>query len=349
MAEPIRVGVLGLTHDHVWSNLRDLAASPLGTLVGAADPHPELLDKIRGEYGGIQVFADAAALLDAVALDAVYIFGDNAGGVELAELAARRGLHILIEKPMAADLDGADRILAAARNAGVTLMVNWPFAWLPQLQHALEMAQRGAIGRVHGTRYRSAPEGPKEIGCTPFFYEWLYDAERNGAGALMDYCCYGAALARTVLGQPSRVSAMAGRLVKEYITVDDNAVIVMQWPNAMAVAEASWTQVGHLTSYVAVIYGSEGTLLVEPGKGGRLLLATRDQPDGIAVDVPPLPEERRSATAYFLSRIAGGLPVEGLCSATVSRDAQEILEAGLIAATEGSTVSLPLPIYGSGQ
>jgi predicted dehydrogenase len=252
---------------------------------------------------------------------------------------------MLVEKPMAADLAGADRMLAAARSAGVTLMVNWPFAWWPALQHALHLAQSGAIGRVFGTRYRSAHEGPKELGCTPFFYEWLYDTERNGAGALMDYCCYGAALARAVLGQPNRVTAMVGRLVKEYVTVDDNAVIVMQWPNAMAVAEASWTQVGHLTSYIAVIYGSEGTLLVEPGQQGRLLLATREQPDGIAQDVPPLPDEQRSATAYFLSRIAHGLPVEGLCSAQVSRDAQEILEAGLRAATEGSAVSLPLPIY----
>lgn len=346
MAQSIRVGVLGLTHDHVWGNLRDLVKSARGTLVGVADPNPELLDRIRREYSGVQVFEQAAALLDAVELDAVYIYGDNAGGVELAELAAGRGLHMMVEKPMAADLAGADRMLAAARSAGVTLMVNWPNAWLPQLQHGLHLAQSGAIGTVFGTRYRSAHEGPKEIGCSPYFYGWLYDAERNGAGALMDYCCYGAALARTVLGQPSQVTAMVGRLVKEYVTVDDNAVIVMQWPQAMAVTEASWTQIGHLTSYTAVIYGSEGTLVIEPGKNGRLLLATRDQPDGAAVEVPAPAEEWHSATAYFLSRIEGGLPVEGMCNARVSRDAQEILEAGLLAATEGHAVALPLPIYG---
>jgi predicted dehydrogenase len=182
------------------------------------------------------------------------------------------------------------------------------------------------------------------LGCTPYFYNWLYDAALNGAGALMDYCCYGTALARYLLGRPSRVTGVADRLQKEYITLDDNAVIIMQWPGAMAVSEASWTQIGHLTSYIAVIYGSDGTLLVEPGTTGRLLLATRENEDGVELDKPEPPADQRNATAYFLSRIEAGLPVEGLCSPVVGRDAQEILEAGLISATNGAAVSLPLPI-----
>jgi len=253
-------------------------------------------------------------------------------------------LHVLIEKPMAANLDGADRMLAAARGAGVTLMVNWPFAWWPQLQKALTMTAAGEIGKVFSTKYRSAHAGPKELGCSPYFYDWLYDAQLSGAGALMDYACYGTALARTVLGQPSRVTGVAGRLQKDTITLDDNAVIIMQYPRAIAISEASWTQIGHLTSYVAVIYGSDGTLLVEPGNKGRLLLATREHEDGIEVDVPPPPQELRNATNYFLHCITQNKPVEGMCSAEVGRDAQEILEAGLLSSTNGQAMSLPLPI-----
>jgi predicted dehydrogenase len=344
MADKLRVGVLGLTHDHIWSNIRDLNASPLGHLAAAADPNPELLDKAKSEYGCPQVFESYGDMLGEVELDAVYIFGDNATGADLAVMAAEYGLHVLVEKPMAADLDGANQMLAAARTAGTLLMVNWPFAWWPQLQKAMSMAHAGEIGQLFSVKYRSAHAGPKELGCTPYFYNWLYDAELNGAGALMDYCCYGAALARFMLGQPSRVIGVVGHLLKDYVTVDDNAVIVMQWPRAIAITEASWTQIGHMTSYVAVIYGSEGTLVVEPGQNGRLLLATREHEDGIEVEAPPLPPEMQSATAYFLSRIVNGLPGEGLCSAEVSRDAQEILEAGLLSSLRGEAVSLPLPM-----
>ena len=344
MAGQLRVGVLGLTHDHVWKNLQELNASPLGELVAAADPNEPLRDRVRSEYACPQAFDSYEAMLDQVALDAVYVYTDNATAAELVEMAAERGLHAMVEKPMAADLEGADRMLAAAREAGVQLMVNWPFAWWPNLQRAIAMAQAGEIGQLFGVKYRAAHAGPKELGCSPYFYNWLYDPELNGAGALMDYCCYGAALARHLLGQPSQVVGVVGRLQKEYITVEDNAVIVMQWPRAIAISEASWTQIGHLTSYVTVIYGSEGTLVVEPPTaGGRVLLATREHEDGIEIDVPEPPEEMRSATAYFLSRVAQGKPIEGLCRAEVGRDAQEILEAGLISAANGEAVPLPLP------
>lgn len=344
MADPLRVGVLGMTHDHVWGNVRDLNASALGTLVAAADPNEELRDKIKHEYGCPEVFSSYEEMLDSVALDAVYIFGDNLTGAELAIMAAEYGLHILIEKPMASTLDGANHMLAAARRAGVSLMVNWPFAWWPQLQHAFTLVADGAIGQLFQTKYRSAHAGPKELGCTPYFYNWLHDADLNGAGAYMDYCCYGAALARAFLGQPSRVTGTIGHCLKDYITLDDNAVLVMQWPRAIAVSEASWTQIGHLTSYHAAIYGSEGTLVIEPGSTGRLLLANAAHDNGIVIDVPALPDDQQNASAYFLSRISQGLPIDGLCSAEVGRDAQEILEAGLISAQEGRAVSLPLPI-----
>lgn len=344
MPNKLRIGVLGMTHDHIWGNLRDLKASPLGELVAAADPNQELLDKVESEFGCSQVFTSYPEMLDEVELDAVYVFGDNASGAELSIMAAEQGLHVLVEKPMASTLDGAIRMLAAARSADTKLMINWPFAWWPQLDHAMKMAHAGEIGQLFSVKYRSAHAGPKELGCSPYFYNWLYDGELNGAGALMDYCCYGAALARYMLGQPSRVVGVVGHLLKDYITLDDNAVITMQWPRAIAISEASWTQIGHLTSYIAVIYGSEGTLLVEPGAKGRLLMATREHEDGIEVSVPSLPEEMRSATAHFLHCIANNKPIQGLCSAEVSRDAQEILEAGLLSAQQGSAISLPLPV-----
>ena len=344
MTNKLRIGVLGMTHDHVWGNLKDLNASALGELVAAADPNEELLNKAKTQYNCPTVYDSYEDMLEEERLDAVYVFGDNLTGAELSIMAAEAGLHVLIEKPMASTLDGAMRMLAAARTAGTSLMVNWPFAWLPQLQKAFEMVQAGEIGQLFQTKYRSAHAGPKELGCTPYFYNWLYDAELNGAGALMDYCCYGAALARYLLGQPSRVNGIMGHCVKDYITLDDNAVIVMQWPRSIAITEASWTQIGHLTSYQALIYGSEGTLVVEPGANGKLLLANQAHEDGIAIDVPPAPAGMRNATDYFLTRISQGLPIEGICSAEISRDAQEILEAGILSAQEGKAMSLPLPL-----
>jgi predicted dehydrogenase len=339
MADQLKVGVLGLTHDHIWGNLEDLAKSEHGILAAVADPNRPLLDQAAGKYGcnTYQAYAD---MLDNEQLDAVYLYAHNSAGADLTEMAAERGLHVMVEKPMAATLAQAERMTTTAARAGIVLMVNWPFAWQPRLQHAMKLAKDGVIGDLFQVRYRSAHNGPKELGCTPYFYNWLYDREKNGAGALMDYCCYGAALCRYMLGQPTRVTAMAGRLQKDYIDVDDNAIILMGYHHAIGITEASWTQVDDMTNYIPVFYGSKGTILIH--KDGTVQVATHDEPKGKFVEVPEPSPDMRTASDYFLTRITTGQPVEGLCNAEISRDAQEILEAGLISARTGKEVSLPL-------
>jgi predicted dehydrogenase len=339
MPNTFRIGVLGLSHDHVWGNLNDIRTSGRGELVAVADPNPPLVEKAR-EQIGCRTYASFDSLLSAEKLDAVYVFGDNRNGAAIAATAAEQGLHVLIEKPMAADLQGADRLLAA-RSKGARVMVNWPFAWWPQMQHALKMIRGGAIGDIWQVKYRAAHSGPREIGCSSYFYEWLYDRNRNGAGALMDYCCYGAALARCILGVPSRVVGIAGRLRKEDILLEDNAVLVMSYPRAMAISEGSWTQIGELTAYITAIYGTKGTLLIEP-HGGRLLLADSANEHGKEVVVPAKPPERQNATQHFLHCLETGEPFIELCQDRIARDAQEILEAGLLSASRGADVSLPL-------
>jgi predicted dehydrogenase len=341
LTKTFRIGVLGLTHDHVWQNMRELSGTPHGLLTAVADANKPLLERAKKEFE-CATYKDPMTLLQRERLDAVYIFGDNALSVDMAEAAAARGLHILVEKPMAADLIGADRMLASARRANVRLMVNWPFAWRPQMQHALTLARGGEIGRIWQIKYRASHEGPAELGCSPYFVSWLYDPELNGAGALMDYGCYGACLSSYLLGLPSRVTAVGGRLCKEDLLAEDNAVILMSYPRAISIAEASWTQVGNMTSYVAVIYGTTGTILIEAGDAGRVLVANKDFPDGVAAVVPPSPPHLQNSSANFIYCLETGEEFAPLCEARTARDAQEILEAALMAADSGNDVSLPL-------
>lgn len=77
MSEKLRIGALGLTHDHVWSNLADLRASPLGDLVAAADPNPPLLERVRSEYACSAVFESYEEMLGTAELDAVYVYADK--------------------------------------------------------------------------------------------------------------------------------------------------------------------------------------------------------------------------------------------------------------------------------
>jgi predicted dehydrogenase len=345
----LRVGVLGLSHDHVWDNLAVLATSDLGRVVAAADPDPRLRARLEGLDGGVQVHATYDALLGRTDLDGVLVFADNRTSAELGIRALGRGLPVMLEKPMAADLAGAEALLAAARAAGAPLMVNWPTAWRPALRHGLALAASGAVGEPVQVSHRGGHAGPREFGCSAQFVEWLYDPRRNGGGALVDYCGYGAILCRTLLGRPASVTAVAAHLRKDELAAEDGAVVVLRYPRALGLLEASWTQIGGEPALAMIVYGDAGTLLVHqprptragrPAGPGRVQLVTADRAEW--VEPPPLPADERDGPTYFLTRVKAGRPVEGLCAPEVGRDVQEVLAAALRSSATGREVPLPL-------
>ncbi len=333
----MRFGILGLHHDHVWGLVPPLLHDRTVKLVGAADPYPQLRARFAGETGA-PAHEDYSAILDDDSLDAVLVFASNQTSASLATEAAKRGRHVLLEKPLAASLAGAQAMVEASQASQTQLMVNWPFTWWPALQHALDLASSGAIGRVWQVKYRAAHRGPAEMGCTPFFCEWLFDEERNGGGAFMDYCCYGAILSAVVLGPPETVFASASNLCKSELTVDDNALLHLRYDRAQALLEASWTQIDEFSSYIATFYGETGTLSVD-GNRRTLLHGTLDQPRGVEL-APPIPEPHQAEpVAHFLAAIRNGQPLNPLSAPDGNLLAQKILEAGKISLSKGHPVS----------
>lgn len=339
MAKTYRVGVAAMVHDHVWGELAHWKALPNVELVAAADSNAPLREKAQAEYGIARVYENWQEMLEREELDVVQAASENNAAADIVEACAARGVHVVSEKPMAATLAQAERMLTAATTADTLLLINWPTAWLPAVQDWRRRIEAGDIGQVTYLKYRSAHNGPKEIGCSPYFWGWLYDAEKNGAGALMDYCCYAADYAAAILGLPRQVMGMRGVFVKDYSVPDDNAIIIMHYPHAFGVAEASWTQtVPYAEGVNPVAYGTGGSLAVAKDK----LIWQRPGQSPETVSPPALSSPYRSAPEYLLHCLETKQPVEGFCSPQVSRDAQEILEAGLRSADTGQTMTLPL-------
>jgi predicted dehydrogenase len=344
----LRVGVLGLSHDHVWGNLAAVHAGEHGRLVAAGEPDPELRERFRKLYGGVAVDT-FDALLERRDLDAVLVFSDNRASADLGVRALQRGLPVMIEKPMAADLSGARALLDASRRAGALLMVNWPTAWRPALRHGLTLALDGGVGEPTQLSHRGGHAGPREFGCSPQFCEWLYDPRRNGGGALVDYCGYGAVLCRLVLGRPQTVTAVTPPPIKPDLVAEDRAIAVLSYPRALGLLEASWTQIGGEPAFAMIVYGERGTLIVHqprPTREGERVDVGRVQvvtPAGSRmIDPPPLPAEERDGPTHFLSRVASRGEVTPFCSADVGADVQEVIAAAQRSAATGVRVELPL-------
>jgi len=338
MAKKYRLGVAAMVHDHVWGELRHWARRDDVEIVAAGDVNADLREKIQREYNVPRLYESWQAMIENEDLDIVQAASENSVCADIVEACAAKRIHVISEKPMAATLDQANRMVKAAQDSGIVLLINWPTAWNPAIQEIEARILSGDIGRLFYFKQRSAHNGPKEIGCDPHFWQWLYDEEKNGAGALMDYCCYSAGMCARFLGLPQAVTGFRGVFVKDYPVPDDNAIILMKYAHAFGVAEASWTQVTGYATANPVAYGTEGSLAVT---GGKVILQKPGQtPQEIAPREMTAP--RRNGPEYFIHCIESGQAPEGFCSMQVSRDAQEILEAGKRAGDSGQTMNLPL-------
>ena len=334
------MGVACLSHDHIWGELANWRKLENVELVAGGDDEPHLLEELKQKQGVTRLYASYQEMIDKEDLDIIQAAGGNSEGADIVRAAALKGLHVISEKPMAATLAQAEQMLQTARDAGILLLINWPTAWQAAWQEIERRALSGDIGTLRYTRYRSAHNGPVAIGCAPSFVRDLTTPEINGAGALMDYCGYGANLAARLLGVPLSVTGMRGVFGDEpaYQASDDNALIMAKYAHAFGVCEASWTQTVEYAGTNPVIYGSEGSLGIHHGK----VLIQRPGKAEEVITPPPTVYPHRSAPEYLLYCLENNQPVEGFCSPQVSRDAQEILEAGLRAADTGHTQTLPI-------
>ena len=320
----LRIGIAGLTHGHVGGLADAFRKHPGFEAVAVADR-----TRLLGEFDFGTRYGDWREMLEREPLDALIVTSDNVESVEMAEAALGRGLHVLIEKPMASDYAGAKRLLDAQRASGKTLFINWPLAWNPWLYDFKARMDAGEIGQVFHLRYRNGHFGPKEIGCGPEFVGWLYDEKLNGGGAIADFGSYGCAVARFLLGMPETVYCVRGNLTKDYEVCDDHALIVLKYPKADAVLEGTWATYGFDSGPNAVLHGAKGTLAAV-GKEVELSVAGKERSSNEPTGLPA-----PGVAAAFLQAIETGQQPYGITNPEIAADACRILDAAIRSSASG--------------
>jgi len=242
--EPIRVVVAGLTHDHVNGILSQYNKGKV-TIVGIAEPDRQLQQKFSKIYHlPDSLFStDLKKLLLLKKPDAV--LGYNAVGkhLEIVEICAPLGISVMVEKPLAATLAQAKEIESLADKYHIKVLTNYETTWYPSLEDVYNTVNKGSIGTIRKMVAHDGHQGPKEIGCSPEFLSWLTDPVLNGAGALNDFGCYGANIMTWLMQdrRPIAVTAITRNYKPDlYPKVDDDATIILEYPNATGLIEASW-------------------------------------------------------------------------------------------------------------
>lgn len=243
-AQPLRVVVAGLNHDHVHGILSRYNKGVVD-IVGIAEPDVQLHKK----FGRLYHLPDSLFVTDlkslVVAKKPDAVLGYNAVGrhVEVVEICAPLHIPVMVEKPLAATWQQAKQIKALADKYHVKVLTNFETTWYPSYHDVYNTVEKDSIGGIKKIVVHDGHQGPKEIGCSPEFLKWLTDPVLNGAGALNDFGCYGADLMTWLMhGQkPVAVTAVTRQYKPAiYPDVDDDATIIVEYKNATGLIEASW-------------------------------------------------------------------------------------------------------------
>ena len=338
---PLRLGMAGLEHGHAAGFLAGYRDSKDIELVGVAEPDRDVAGRYikRSRLDPSSVYPSLEAMLDQAKPQAVVAFTSTAGHLAVVTACASRKIPVMMEKPLAVSVEQARAIERAAAEAGIPVLVNYETTWYPSNHAAYALAKEAkALGEIRKVVVHDGHRGPKEIGVQPEFLAWLTDPDKNGAGALFDFGCYGANLMTWLMddARPSAVTAVTQRIKPEiYPRVDDEATIILEYPGAQAIIQASWNW--PFDRKDMEIYGRTGQVLTVGRDDLRVRLAGK--PEEVR-QAPGLKSPEDDFLRYFAAVVRGEVKPSGLSSLRNNLIVVEILDAARRSAATGRTIRL---------
>jgi predicted dehydrogenase len=353
MSKKYRIAAIGFAHMHLGGNLKDFAGcGDRVEFVAAADVKPRIpsvsrerdtrIDGLReaAKLYGFKVYDDYEKLLDENQIDIALVCSENAFHPVVMEKILRKGIHVVVEKPLAADMRGALRIARSAREGGAKVITNWPTAWSPAVREAKKIADSGEIGRVFKFTFRNSDsQGPFSYGQlitdTEKGLEWWHQADMGG-GSMLDYCCYGACMSCWFTGKnPASAYGLKANFDSPYGSAEDYACITVRFPEAVAQLEGSWTTVNSGVSNGPLVFGTKGTLVVTLNGTVEVYKKRHtDKPDAV-ITPPPLPAGRENLGKETLYHLDTNEPLFPLLDLPLNLAAMSILDTGARSAESG--------------
>lgn len=303
-----------------------LVTLPDVELAGLADTSAATLETATDEFG-VPAFESADQLLDQ-RLDALLIATPPFEHLSLTRQAAGRGLHLFVEKPMAATTADCDAMAAAAQSAGVMLMIGQVLRFYPCWWQILEWAREGRLGRPVAASVTRIGAG-----WASWTQPWRHSRELSG-GLLMEVNAHEIDFLCRLFGEPRQVYCEAERFGSDASDYPDTLFVTIRFQDG---------GIGHLHSsnFSAVadlsgrVQGSEGSVVYEGGFGGGTLRIAGHSGDETRLPIGEIHKENpiRHELRLFVEAIRGGsespIPAgEGRRNVAIAEAAYESAETG---------------------
>jgi predicted dehydrogenase len=338
---PLRLAIAGLVHGHVSGFLRTAQGRKDVEIVGLFDPDKTLLDQYadRSKIAAEARFTSLDEMLDRTKPEAVASFTNTYDHVSVVEAAATRHIPVMMEKPLAVSNADAQRIKRAADRGGVQVFVNYETTWYPSHGEIWSLIkEQKAMGEIRKMVAMDGHQGPKAINVQPEFFAWLSDPVKNGAGALYDFGCYGANLMTWLMNgqRPAAVTAVTQHFQPSvYPRVDDEATILVEYPNAQGIIQASWNWPANRKDLE--VYGERGYAIATGGNGLRVAMSGKPEQ---TMTPAARPADEHDSIAHLIAVARGTRKPNALSSLDNNIIVTEILAAARESARTHQRVTL---------
>ena len=259
----VRIGIVGagtIARIHV-PNLAQIEGASVAAICDLDEGRARAL---AADHGA-RTYDDAARMVDEAELDAVFVCTPPLAHGDIVERAARRGLHVYVEKPVARDLDSALRTAAVVEEAGVISSVGYMWRYAPVVDRARTLFDPSGGAMLLG-RLLNGPNAPG----------WSQDRDQSG-GILVEFATHVADLLRYLGGEVELVHGVGTEVVPGPPArgPDSVAVALRYASGVIGSLEATWALAGSIWD----------VQVIAPGVNLRLDLA-RERLRGIARDEP---------------------------------------------------------------
>jgi len=337
---PLRVGIAGLVHGHVRGFLQQNLHREDLQIVGVAESDGQLSAFYESKFNLPHniFYSRVDEMIEKTKPQAVLIYTNTFDHRSVVEACARHGVPVMMEKPLAVSIEDARAMQAAALRGKIQVLVNYETTWYRSNRAAYDLVHDNAIGDVRKVVVHDGHSGPKEIGVEPWFLAWLTDPKLNGGGALFDFGCYGADLTTWLMDNraPDTVTAITQRIKPDiYSRVDDEATIVLTYPKAQAILQASWNW--PFSRKDMEVYGQTGYAITVERDAVRVRLAKQQEK---LESAKPLDLRESDSVDYLRAVVLDGMHPQGLSSLETNMIVTQILDAARQSAATGKTIRL---------
>ena len=352
-----RIVGISFDHMHMGDLLRAVRQHPDAEIAGIFDPDRARM-KAAIEHFGIpedRVHTDLDACLTRSGADVAILCSATGTHADYVERIAPHGLHVLVEKPFAASVADARRMIEAMAGTGRRLAINWPAAWQPSHNTAKRLLDDGAIGRLTEVHYYGGNRGPlyhlaDKVEVSPEEVEaqkptsWWY-RKATGGGSLLDYLGYGATLGTWFHRGEAPIEVTTVTDETAGIEVDQHSITVCRYAAGLSKFETRWGTFTDPWTHQPqprsgfILVGSDGTIS-SYDYDGFVTVQTCARPAATPVPVDPTPQGHAGPIDYLLARLEDGAPITGPLDPELCLVGQRIIDSAVLSAAEKRTVGL---------